>query len=92
MQKDNGSVVCSKCKSGFTVTEDGSQCNYGVDIENCYSGIIIGGKTYCWICNDGFIGVFNTKVYAYNACLTCRSWQCHLLTGDAQKCCFNEKY
>ena len=91
-QNENGSVVCQSCKTGFTVSEDGSKCIEGCPIENCQTCLILNEKTYCYNCDNGRIGTWDVKLQVYTTCLSCRDWQCHLLTGDAQKCCFNEKH
>ena len=92
IQLEDGSVVCQSCKAGFTVTEDGRQCLEDCKLENCDSGAIVKGETYCFSCNKGAIGVWDTTLQVYTSCITCRDWQCHLLTGDAQKCCFERKH
>ena len=47
---------CWLCRSGYSVRGQkfGQECLARTNVPNCLSGYVLGGKQYCWICNNGF--------------------------------------
>jgi hypothetical protein len=84
--KKDKKISCSGCKKGYTLTEKG-KCKKGCQIEGCKNCQIIKGKHYCITCDRGTIGVYDVQIELYLECLTCNTWQCRLLTEEAQQCC-----
>jgi hypothetical protein len=68
---NNTQVFCNVCNDGFTLDESRRKCNPFCSIRNCKNCQVLEGKSYCFNCKNGFVGIADEKMLIYRECLTC---------------------
>lgn len=63
-----GDLLCNRCESGFTLSDDSKHCNSKCSIENCDNCYSIYDEQYCLFCKKDYIGIYGGE---YNTILEC---------------------
>lgn len=79
----NDRLVCNRCISGFTLSDDLTSCEPECDIENCDQCIQRDDKSFCLKCKEQFLAVGKSNMPGLvESCISCAEWAKNLFTGQ----------
>lgn len=71
---DNGQIICGRCKTGFSLSMNGTSCASACNITNCDNCVEFDTVQYCNACSPGFIGVLSYPYNMINRCISTNDW------------------